>query len=101
MEDIRDGILGEVTDEDDPATLRRLGEREQLQQDYRDCFGTTSGKRVLASLVDATVMSHDLGGDPIEVAFNAGRRNVVLSILRTLGAGRAKPSILEAFHHVG
>lgn len=58
---------------------------EKRARDYRATFGTPEGERVLADLVDRNgIFRPTFEQDPYVTAFNEGRRNVLLDILKYL-----------------
>lgn len=58
---------------------------EKRARDYRVVFGSPEGERVLADLIDMNgVLRPTFDPDPNVSAFNEGRRNVLLDILRYL-----------------
>ena len=58
---------------------------EARTRDYRTVFGTPEGERVLADLIDLNgLLRPTFNADAQVAAFNEGRRNVVLDILRFL-----------------
>lgn len=93
--DIRDSFLdADLTSTEQVEEGDRL---KALEQDYRNCFTSESGKKVLADLFNRTVMTQGGEIEPLANAFQEGRKNIVLSIMKRIGAVSAKPSFLEAF----
>jgi hypothetical protein len=57
---------------------------QPLAQDYQITFGTASGQRVMAHLMDNVYCTIYEGTDPIAAAQHAGRRSVVHEMLEIL-----------------
>lgn len=55
-----------------------------MAQDYQATFGTVSGQRVLAHLMDNVYCTIYVGSDPVQAAHHTGRRSVVHEILENL-----------------
>lgn len=54
-------------------------------QDYKSCFTSEHGARVLNDLILKFIMNIDyVPNDPYGMAFNDGARNVVMGILRNI-----------------
>lgn len=58
---------------EEPEIVARL-------RDYRQCFGTQAGRRVLSDLRRSYSRRLSFSKDPYETAFHEGERNVVLKI---------------------
>src|SRR4030042_3291351 len=76
----------------DAAVAEKFGKQEeQLEQDFRETFGSEAGERVLAYLAsafflgDSTITIYDKGIDPLQLAAQEGSRLVVLRILALAG----------------
>lgn len=79
--------------------LNKYKEKRDMISRYKRLFNTEDGKKVLHDLMKScNVMSSTLSPDPIEMAHNEGKREIVLRILRTI---QTDPSQMEALLELG
>jgi hypothetical protein len=64
---------------------------DSLVEDYKRCFGTPSGKRVLFDLMSrGHILNANYTGDPNSTLFNEGTRFLVTHILKVLNIDSKK-----------
>lgn len=77
------------------AQQRQAEERATLADDYRLVFATLPGQRVLADILRrAEVMQTTFTADPMQTAFNEGRRRIGLEIIDMCNADPAAQQYL-------
>lgn len=64
----------------------KWGHADIVAEDYSATFGSPSGQRVMAHLMDNVYCTVYEGTDPIAAAIHQGRRSVVHEILETMDA---------------
>jgi len=73
------------------AFFKKAKDREQLVLSYIRTFKSEDGEAVLDSLVKQfQVFDSIIDSDPIEMAYKAGQRDVILRILRTINTDPIK-----------
>jgi hypothetical protein len=66
--------------------LAKWSDQPALAHDYQITFGSASGQRVMAHMMDNVYCTIYEGTDPIAAAMHAGRRSVVHEMLEILDA---------------
>ena len=70
------------------AILQRLGDALAIRKSYRSAFTSEDGQRVLRHLCKNGCVTSPafVAGDPTTTAYNNGKRDIVLAILRYVHA---------------
>lgn len=99
MDQLQEMLLDSEVDWTNPVAVQRAVEEAQtkleidarrVSRDYRDCFETPIGKRVLGYLVATTLCRPIVEPDATQFAagINEGRASIVRDILAQIEAGK-------------